>query len=91
MSATPSAPTSPLRRAEPKDPPASAMTLTERPRCTPLVVVVFRAKRTSTWLLSSTSTMQPSAPSVSADGQAALHELLGRESPTVTGPTPRAC
>ena len=32
------------------------------PRCTPLVVVVFSAKRTSAWLLSSTSTMQPSAP-----------------------------
>ena len=42
------------------------MTLTERPRWTPLVVVVFSAKRTSTWLLSSTSTMQPSAPSASA-------------------------
>ena len=43
MSATPSAPTSPLRRADPTDSPQSAMTLTERPRCSPLVVVVFRA------------------------------------------------
>ena len=62
--------------------PDRAMTLTERPRWTPLVVVVFRAKRTSTWLLSSTSTMQPSAPSVSADGQSRARRAPGRESPT---------
>ncbi len=43
ISATPSVPTSPVRRAEPNDLPSSAMTLTERPRCSPLVVVVFSA------------------------------------------------
>ena len=69
ISATPPSPTSPVRRAEPKAPPESAMTLTERPRCSPLVVVVFSAKRTSTWLLSSTSTKQPSAPSASAEAR----------------------
>ena len=89
MSATPSAPTSPDRRAEPTDPPDNAMTLTERPRCTPFVVVVFNAKRTSTWLLSSTSTMHPSAPSASADGDAAFHELLGRDH--LSAPTLRVC
>ena len=46
--------------------PAKTTTLTERPRCTPLVVVVFSAKRTSAWLVSSTSTMQPSAPAAAA-------------------------
>ena len=43
ISATPSAPTSPLRRAEPTESPDSAMTLTERPRWTPFVVVEFSA------------------------------------------------
>ena len=46
--------------------PATTITLTARARCTPLVVVVFSAKRTSAWLASSTSTTQPSAPAAPA-------------------------
>ncbi len=89
MSATPSTPTTPVRRAEPTDWPDSAMTLTERSRCSPFVVVVFSAKRTSTWLFSSTSTMQPSAPSPSAVrtpcSTSSCAEIM------VSAPTPRGC
>ena len=58
----PSTSTTPLRRDTPTAPAATATTVTVRSRRTPLVVVVLSAKRTSAWLVSSTSTMHPSAP-----------------------------
>ena len=70
ISDTPSVPTTPVRLAVPAAEPATTITLTDRPRCTPLVVVVFTANRTSAWLPSSTSATQPSAPAASASASA---------------------
>ena len=93
----------PRRRARPPPSGAPSRPTRRRPRsrspsgpgCTPLVVVVFRAKRTSAWLVSSTSTMQPSAPGGARRGHAVLDELLGGDHPcprrTLSAPTPRAC
>ncbi len=66
MSATPSVPTTPARLAVATASPTMTTTLTSRARCTPFVVVVLRAKRTSAWLPSCTRTTQPSAPPLDA-------------------------
>ena len=91
----PAVPTTPVRRDVPTDPATIVTTLTERARCTPLVVVVFSAKRTSAWLPSSTSTMQASAPRGVRGRDTSLDELLGRDHrrppSTLSVPTPRGC
>ena len=81
---TPSPPHRPRRprrrRRAGRLPGRTTITVTDRSRRTPLVVVVLRAKRTSAWLLSSTSTMQPSAPRRRAAASASLDQLLRRQS-----------